>query len=113
MSTDRFKLLRNRNFCQQLFKPEFLNLLTVILYLRTPCLSDITNFYKPSDSPFLGQVRQVLRLRHMSRSTEKGSPKKENMVVFQTCWKANKNCNVEKIAGLVLPFLLDSLIQQV
>ena len=49
----------------------------------------------------------------MSRSTEKGSPKEENMVVFQTCWKANKSCNVEKIAGLVLPFLLDSLIQQV
>jgi integron integrase len=34
-------------------------------------MSDITNFYKPSDSPFLGQVRQVLRLKHMSRSTEK------------------------------------------
>jgi len=34
-------------------------------------------------------------------------------VVFQTCWKANKNCNVEKIAGLVLPFLSDSFIQQV
>lgn len=26
-------------------------------------------------------------------------------VVFQTCWKANKNCNAEKIPGLVLPFL--------
>ena len=34
-------------------------------------MSDITNFYKPSNSPFLGQVRQVPRLRHMSRSTEK------------------------------------------
>ena len=37
-------------------------------------MSDITNFYKPSDSPFLGQVRQVLRLKHMSRSTEKSYP---------------------------------------
>ena len=34
-------------------------------------MSDITNFYKPSDSPFLDQVRQVLWLKHMSRSTEK------------------------------------------
>ncbi len=35
------------------------------------------------------------------------------LVVFQTCWKADKNCNAEKIAGLVLPFLSDSIIQQV
>ncbi len=34
-------------------------------------MSDITNFYKPSDSPLLNQVRQILRLKHMSRSTEK------------------------------------------
>ena len=34
-------------------------------------MSEITVFYKPSDSPLLTQVRQVLRLRHMSRSTEK------------------------------------------
>lgn len=32
---------------------------------------NITNFYKPSDSPFLAQVRQVLRLMCLSRSTEK------------------------------------------
>jgi integron integrase len=34
-------------------------------------MSETTIFYKPSDSPLLTQVRQVLRLRHMSRSTEK------------------------------------------
>lgn len=34
-------------------------------------MSEITIFYKPSDSPLLTQVRQVLRLKHMSRSTEK------------------------------------------
>jgi integron integrase len=34
-------------------------------------MSEITIFYKPSDSPLLMQVRQVLRLKHMSRSTEK------------------------------------------
>ena len=34
-------------------------------------MSNITNFYKPSDSPFLGQVRQVLRLKQIGRSTEK------------------------------------------
>ena len=35
------------------------------------------------------------------------------LVVFQTCCKASKNCNVEEIAGLVLPFLSDPPIQQV
>jgi site-specific recombinase XerD len=34
-------------------------------------ITNITNSYKPSNSPFLAQVRQVLRLKHMSRSTEK------------------------------------------
>ncbi len=34
-------------------------------------MSDIATFYKPSDSPLLTQVRQVIRLKHMSRSTEK------------------------------------------
>jgi integron integrase len=34
-------------------------------------MSDITTFYKPSDSPLLNQVRQIIRLNHMSRSTEK------------------------------------------
>ncbi|MFN5474310.1 MAG: phage integrase N-terminal SAM-like domain-containing protein, partial [Pseudanabaena sp.] len=38
--------------------------------LRFACLN-ITNFYKPSDSPLLNQVRQIMRLKHMSRSTEK------------------------------------------
>jgi integron integrase len=34
-------------------------------------MPEITNYYKPSDSPLLNQVRQILRLKHMSRSTEK------------------------------------------
>ncbi|MFZ4728540.1 MAG: integron integrase [Pseudanabaena sp.] len=34
-------------------------------------MSDVITFYKPSDSPFLTQVRQVMRLKHMSHSTEK------------------------------------------
>lgn len=34
-------------------------------------MPDITNYYKPPDSPLLNQVRQILRLKHMSRSTEK------------------------------------------
>jgi integron integrase len=34
-------------------------------------MSEVTNFYKPSESPFLMRVRQTMRLKHMSRSTEK------------------------------------------
>gem|GEM_PF-7091818 len=34
-------------------------------------MSEVTNFYKPSESPFLDQVRQTMRFKHMSRSTEK------------------------------------------
>lgn len=34
-------------------------------------MSDVITLYKPSDSPFLTQVRQVIRMKHMSRSTEK------------------------------------------
>ena len=34
-------------------------------------MTEVANFYKPSESPFLTQVRQMMRLKHMSRSTEK------------------------------------------
>ncbi len=34
-------------------------------------MANATNFFKPLESPFLNQIREVIRLRHMSRSTEK------------------------------------------
>ncbi len=34
-------------------------------------MANATNFFKPSESPFLNQIRQIIRLTHMSRSTEK------------------------------------------
>ncbi len=34
-------------------------------------MTDTIHSFKPSESPFLNQVRQVIRLKHMSRSTEK------------------------------------------
>ena len=34
-------------------------------------MTNATNFFKPSESPFLNQIRQIIRLTHMSRSTEK------------------------------------------
>ena len=34
-------------------------------------ITNITNSYKLSDLPFLAQVRQVLRLKHINCSTEK------------------------------------------